>query len=214
MSVGHVIGYENGHKDVGQAAGYENGQGLQSMNIGNHRQPNRYSISNDFLNSFEQLKIGTENKVDKVNEKTDAAENALNIHPYFQMLFIFLIYFFIYFFYFRHPQREENSSKNNGRCPRNTTSCAKQTICHDMTGLSNVHTYAARQYATTFMNNIKLHAWSRVRKFFRRKHPKIDYRAIYQTMKYMCKTNANTDQTSRYWIHSKNCSAMTVIFRD
>lgn len=99
MSVGHVIGYENGHKDVGQAAGYENGQGLQSMNIGNHRQPNRYSISNDFLNSFEQLKIGTENKVDKVNEKTDAAENALNIHPFSNVVYFFNLFFYLFFLF-------------------------------------------------------------------------------------------------------------------
>lgn len=107
------------------------------------------------------------------NELFGPRLTGIDFHPYFQMLFAPGVKPF-------KDQRPMPEKYEKLRQANNLQS-------HDVTGLSQIHCYAARQYAMTFKNNIKVHAWSRVRKFFRNTHPKIDGKTIYATMNYMFK---------------------------
>lgn len=56
-----------------------------------------------------------------------------------------------------------------------------------MYGLNNLYTQAAKDYQTNFANNINTHAWSRIRRYFRYRHPDANNSVVYQTMKFMFK---------------------------
>lgn len=58
---------------------------------------------------------------------------------------------------------------------------------YDVYGLNNLYTQAAKDYQTNFANNINTHAWSRIRRYFRYRHPDANNSVVYQTMKFMFK---------------------------